>query len=534
MGNYNKKIEYYGIAGIAEGSTQTVKANEKIMDKMNAFLRVGSVFLVLVLELFIIVGGAVLMQRSFVTLYFAMQLISVPLIYLMVNKEPRYKLNWVIIIFLLPGGGFLLYFLWGSKREYSRFNRTFRRIEHEIGEQIPIRHETEERCYTAYPNEAPIGRYLSRAGYPSFENEGVSFFKSGAQMLPVLLEDLKGAQKSIHIEMFILKRGSVWEEVFAVLKERAAAGVEVCLLLDDFGALNASTPSFRRSVRAAGIQLAFFAPIDKDVARVSFNFRTHQKYVLIDGEIGYCGGINLADEYFGREQRFGEWKDTCTRVCGAAVCSMEGSFLLMWQVCTGHALSLPPQKNGVAAAEPAFVRPFAGGPAKNPDNPVQAIYSMVIDRAANYLYITTPYLVLDRQMTLNLIRTAKSGVDVRIMMPGIYDKSYVHAVSRHNFGPLLKNGIRIFEYTPGFVHAKELVVDGNLAICGSVNLDFRSLWEHYECGTLFSGGQIVREIEADILEIQENSREISYEEWKHRSPLKKLTEMFLSLFSPLM
>lgn len=511
-----------------------MKPNEKLMDKLNAFLRLGSVLLTLALELFIIIGGAVVMQRSFITLYFAMQIISTPLIYLMVNKEPRYKLNWVILIFILPGGGFLLYFLWGSKREYSRFNRTFRRAEHEIGEQLPIRSEIEERCYAAYPNEAPIGRYLARAGYPAFENEGVTFFKSGAQMLPTLLDDLKGAKKSIHIEMFILKRGTVWDELHAVLKQKAAEGVEVCLLLDDFGALNACTPSFRRAVRAEGIRLAFFAPIDKDVARVSFNFRTHQKYILIDGAIGYCGGINLADEYFGRELRFGEWKDSCTRICGEAVRSMEGTFSLMWHSCTGKALPLPDLPPHRAATGDTFVRPFSGGPAKNPDNPVQVTYGMVIDRATRYLYITTPYLVLDRQMTVNLIRTAKSGVDVRIMMPGIYDKSYVHAVSRHNFGPLLKNGIRVFEYAPGFVHAKELVADGTLAVCGSINLDFRSLWEHYECGTLFSGGQIVKDIEEDILEIQKNSRELSYEEWKHRGAFKKMAEAFLSLFSPLM
>ena len=165
---------------------------------------------------------------------------------------------------------------------------------------------------------------------------------------------------------------------------------------------------------------------------------------------------------------------------------------------------------------------------------MQVLYDMVIDRATRYLYITTPYLVLDRQMIEGLIRTAKSGVDVRIFMPGIYDKFYVHAVSRHHFGALLKGGIRIFEYTPGFLHAKELVADGQLAICGSVNLDFRSLWEHYECGALFVGGAVVEEIEADIRTIQEQSREISYEEWKRRGLWKKIVEEFLCLLAPLM
>ena len=213
---------------------------------------------------------------------------------------------------------------------------------------------------------------------------------------------------------------------------------------------------------------------------------------------------------------------------------MEAAFLVMWQVCTGQSQKLPSAPAPRAAEAKAYVRPFDGGPAKNPDNPVQALYDMVIDRATDHLYITTPYLVLDRQMTASLIRTAKSGVDVRIFMPGIYDKSYVHAVSRHNFGPLLRHGIRVFEYRPGFLHAKLLAADGVLAICGSVNLDFRSLWEHYEGGVLFTGGQVVEDIETTILDIQKDSRELHYEEWRRRSLFKKIVEQVLCLLAPLM
>lgn len=511
-----------------------MRMGEKLMGLVNSILRIGSVIVVLGLEIALIVAGMVFLQRSAAYFYLVMQLCSLPLIYLMITKEPRYKLNWVLIIFLLPGGGYLLYFLWGSKREFSWFNRRFRRAEHEIAEMLPIHSALEQRCYERYPNAAPIGRYLARAGYPVYENQDARFFPCGAAMYESLIPDLKAAKESIHIEMFILDKGTIWDEIFEILKEKAAEGVDVRLLLDDFGSLKASTLGFRRAVRAAGIRLAFFAPINKDVLHVSFNFRTHQKYILIDGRIGYSGGINLADEYFDRKERFGYWKDTATRITGEGVRSMEGMFLIMWQVCTGESQRLPPPPPEPEPTCDAFVRPFDGGPAKNPDNPVQALYDMVIDRAANYLYITTPYLVLDRQMTNNLIRAAKSGVDVRIFMPGIYDKSYVHAVSRHSFGPLLRGGIRVFEYTPGFLHAKQLVADGDVAICGSVNLDFRSLWEHYECGALFTGGAVVGEIEADILSIQAQSREVIYEEWKHRSVFQKITEEFLCLLAPLM
>ena len=513
---------------------KTEKKLIALLDLLNAFIRIGSVAAVLVLEIWVIVWCMLRLQHSAAYFYLLAELCSAPLIYIMVTKEPRYKLNWVLIIFLLPGGGYLLYFLWGSRREFSWFNRRFRRAEHEISEMLPIRSEVEERCCAAYPNEAPVGRYLARAGYPAYENHDARHFGCGAEMYQSLIPDLKAARESIHIEMFILDRGSIWDEIFAILKEKAAAGLDVRLLLDDFGSLKASTPAFRRSVRAAGIQLAFFAPINKDVLHFSFNFRSHQKYILIDGNTGYCGGINLADEYFDRKRRFGYWKDAAVRIRGEAVRSMEGMFLMMWQVCTGQEQRLPPAPPAPEGTGSAFVRPFAGGPAKNPDNPVQVLYDMVIDRATKYLYITTPYLVLDRQMSNSLIRTAKSGVDVRIMMPGIYDKSYVHAVSCHNFGPLLRSGIRIFEYTPGFLHAKQLAADGTLAICGSVNLDFRSLWEHYECGALFTGGDVVKKIEQDILAIQAESREVTYEEWKHRGIFKKAIEEVLCLLAPLM
>ena len=513
-----------------------MKARNQLWGMLNVMIRTLSVFLVILLEMVLVVGGVVLLHHSAMGVYFVLQLFSVPVIYFMVNNEPRYKLNWVLIIFLLPGGGFLLYFLWGSKREFSWFNRKFRRAEQEIIERIPIRSEAQKRCCALYPNEAPISRYMGGVGYPVFENEGATFFGCGQEMLQSLLPDLENARDTIHIETFILDRGEIWDTLFEVLKRKAAQGVAVRMILDDFGCLKASTLDFRREVREAGIQLTFFAPINKDILHASFNFRTHQKYILIDEKIGYSGGINLADEYFDRKRRFGYWKDTATRVTGEAVRSMDAMFLIMWQVCTGEYIKLrplPPKRE----ADPdctAFVRPIDGGPAKNPNNPVQTLYDMVITRATESLYITTPYLVIDRQMTNDLIRAARSGVDVRIFMPGIYDKSYVHAVSRHNFGPLLRCGIRVFEYTPGFLHAKELVADGRMAICGSINLDFRSLCEHYECGVLFNGGQIVEDIAADIAQIQSQSREVTYEEWKHRSLWKKFTELVLNLLAPLM
>ena len=308
-----------------------MRMGEKLMGLVNSILRIGSVIVVLGLEIALIVAGMVFLQRSAAYFYLVMQLCSLPLIYLMITKEPRYKLNWVLIIFLLPGGGYLLYFLWGSKREFSWFNRRFRRAEHEIAEMLPIHSVLEQRCYERYPNAAPIGRYLARAGYPVYENQDARFFPCGAAMYESLIPDLKAAKESIHIEMFILDKGTIWDEIFEILKEKAAEGVDVRLLLDDFGSLKASTLGFRRAVRAAGIRLAFFAPINKDVLHVSFNFRTHQKYILIDGRIGYSGGINLADEYFDRKERFGYWKDTATRITGEGVRSMEGMFLIMWQ-----------------------------------------------------------------------------------------------------------------------------------------------------------------------------------------------------------
>ena len=222
------------------------------------------------------------------------------------------------------------------------------------------------------------------------------------------------------------------------------------------------------------------------------------------------------------------------RITGGAVRSMDAIFSVMWQVSTGRSLPLPPPTAERAAPCGAFVRPFAGGPAKNPDNPVQVLYDLVIHRAARTLYITTPYLVLDRQMAESLARAARSGVDVRIYMPGIYDKSYVHAVSRHNFGALLHGGVRVFEYTPGFLHAKELVADGRLAICGSVNLDFRSLYLHFEDGVFCYRSTCLEQVKQDFEDTFPICHEVSLQECRETKLYQRIFRSLLRVFSPLM
>jgi cardiolipin synthase len=290
-----------------------------------------------------------------------------------------------------------------------------------------------------------------------------------------------------------------------------------------------------------GIHLAIFAPIHKDLTKLSLNYRNHQKIVVVDTSIGYTGGINLSDEYFNIYPKYGHWKDTAVRLQGEAVASLAATFTAMWNYTVGSDMdarilsSAVGRCPGCALEEEngGFVQPFYGGPVKARHNNADMVYQSIMRHAKRYLWITTPYLVLDRAIADTLIRAAKSGVDVRIYTPRHYDKWYVYRVTESNYGKLLREGIRIFEYVPGFLHSKNLVTDDDCAICGSINLDYRSFYFHYEYATVFYGGSTVAGIKADMEATETICEEILLERWIKRPIYRKILGRILRCFSPL-
>ena len=459
---------------------------------------------------------------------------------------------WIVILLIFPGFGFLLYFLWGSSGSKVRWKRKMKEVEGRMKCRLTQDAETEAKFFDLHPVKRQIAKYLIRDGYPIYQNTAVKYFGCGEAMEPAYMEDLRRAEKFIFMEYFIVYNGEWWKEISAILIQKAQAGVDVRLIIDDFGCLMMNVRSLKKELIDKGIQITSFAPIQDRITSFAFNYRDHQKIMIVDGNVAYTGGINLADEYVNRMERFGYWKDAAIRLEGDAVWSMTNIFLQMWEDCNSSRENdydyYRPDKNSfswmknigmdgaVANANlpSGFVQPYAGGPHRDPGNPSEGVYARMISKARNYIYITTPYLVLNSRMQDLLILAARSEVDVRILVPKIYDKWYVYMVNVSCYGKLLESGVRVFEYTPGFIHAKNMVADDSSAICGTVNFDYRSLYLHYENAVFFTDNQAVLDLKEDFLQAQAKSEEIFYEDWKKRPWYKKILQSIMKLFSPLL
>ena len=329
------------------------------------------------------------------------------------------------------------------------------------------------------------------------------------------------------------RAGKMWDGVEAILRRKAAQGVDVRLIYDDFGSLLGLPTDFVVRMERAHIRCIPFNPV-VPVLSLVMNHRDHRKIVVIDGRIAYTGGVNLADEYINAEQRFGYWKDTGIMLRGEGTANMTALFLQMWEYVTGE--DMPPLENYLPTAKlPAdgYVQPFADSPLDD-INIGESTYLQIIHNARKYVYITTPYLVLDNEMITALTIAAQSGVDVRILTPGIPDKKLVYMITRSYYQQLHRAGVKIYEYRPGFLHAKTIVSDDDTAVVGTINMDFRSFFLHFECATCFYNSSVVAAVKQDIMETINVSRRID-DEWLRRVPwIRSITASVLRLFAPLL
>lgn len=506
-----------------------------LRSKYFGIIRGITVAIALLLQAVIMILLSFYLLRFFLVTYLLLEVFSILLVFALVYNEESYKSFWIVIILVLPVAGLFLYSVWGRRRKNSKTYQHIREVEFQACKYLKPNKQVESEIYRQHPNKVQICRYLEKEGFPVYKNTGVKYYKEGEDLFDDMIEDLKKAKKFILMEYFIVSDGVLWQSILNVLTEKVKEGVEVRLLLDDFGTLIINTKKFQEDVKRRGIQLKSFAPINKDVSSLSFNYRNHQKITVIDGNIGYTGGINLADEYANIITRFGHWKDSGVRLYGEGVFTMTCIFFEMWMIATGEKSICCDQYRPLAAIpENGFVQPFMGGPHRNPKNPTEGVYTRMINKARDYIYITTPYLVLDRSMLEDITSAAQSGVDVRIIVPQIYDKWYVYMVNVSNYGMLMHNGVKIYEYIPGFVHAKNVIVDDECAICGTINTDYRSFYHHYECGVFMSEVPAVSDMKKDFIETMKLCEEISMEKWENRSKKDKIIQNMLKIMSPVL
>ena len=466
-------------------------------------------------------------------------IISVILALYLVNRniKPYNKLSWIFIILWMPIIGVTCYFLLG-RSELTRGNRrrlseVIRHTEKYVTQDPAIVEQLKTDNYEAYKQS----RYLTDyAGYPLCHEEDTEYFSCGEKVFERLLEDLKSAENFIFLEFFIIEPGYMFDTIVDILEQKAAEGVKIRLIYDDVGCINTLPSKYYRRLQKKGIRCASFNPF-RPFLSVVMNNRDHRKVVVIDGRIAYTGGFNLADEYINRVKRFGYWKDAGIRITGEGVWNFTVMFMQMWnyivrgdEPCDPYRMSYDDKQKEESTG---MIQPYADSPLDH-ENVGETVYLNIINRARKYVYIFTPYLIIDSEMSTALINAAKSGVDVRIVTPGIPDKKLVYLLTQSYYEQLIRGGVRIFQYTPGFIHSKCFVSDDEYAVVGTVNLDYRSLYLHFECGVWMYRAKAVAGVKEDALRAFDECQEISLEFCTQRNFIVRLIQSVLLLFAPLL
>lgn len=450
--------------------------------------------------------------------------------------QAAYKIAWVVPVLTVPVFGGLMYLLYGGNKMGKRARQKMALQEEMVRTYMGRADAETTRALTEMGGQALTqSRYLEDASFsPPHIHTETTYFPLGDDMFPRMKEELEKAEKFIFLEYFIIHPGQMWNEILDILRRKAAQGVDVRVMYDDVGCLYTLPSGYDRQLQEMGIQCEVFNRY-RPVVTLRLNNRDHRKIMVVDGNVAFTGGINLADEYINAIERFGHWKDTGVMLRGDAVWNFTVMFLSAWDLLREDVEDFDRFRPSLAPGQvesDGVVQPYDDSPLD--DKPVGAnVYHNLISKATDYVWLTTPYLVIDDDITSALCVAAQSGVDVRIITPHIPDKKIVFELTRAHYQILLEHGVRIFEYTPGFIHAKNFVVDDRYATVGTVNMDYRSLYLHFECGVWMAGSSAIADVKEDFLATQANSQEIFLEDARQFSRHKRLAHAFLRAFAPL-
>ncbi|MBR4111132.1 MAG: cardiolipin synthase [Clostridia bacterium] len=442
------------------------------------------------------------------------------------------KLPWIVLIFAFPVFGTLA---------YSMFNQD--NLRKKIIKNLESQACKPEDFATPDPiiNDRLLQenkRMFQQANYmytsnnlPPFINSPTKYFKIGEEYYKELLKQLKTAEKFIFIESFIINEGKMWNSILDILNEKIKQNVEVRVIYDDWGNITKLPDHYNKQLEKLGIKCVIFNPITPFLS-LRHNNRDHKKIIIIDGKVAFTGGINLADEYINEKLRFGHWKDSGIMVQGDAVRSFTFMFLETWHCYRDKHEDCQKYISEGKTHSDGFVQPYLDSPADN-ELVARNIYINILNDATDYVYITTPYLILDPELTNSIVSASKRGVNIKIITPHIPDKWYVHLMTQSHYLSLTKVGVEIYEYTPGFIHAKNVICDDIVATVGTVNFDYRSLYHNYECGIWMYKTSTIQEIKKDFNETINKSTQITIEKLEKVNILKVMLSSMLKFFSPL-
>ena len=449
------------------------------------------------------------------------------------RSNPDHKIAWIVFILVFPIFGITIFLLWGGGRVMPYIRKRMKTCESHYVPLLPDDSKIRDHLkYYDMIHSRQADFLTGESGYPLYNCSSTEYLSPGEKFLSRLLEELEKAEKYIFVEFFILAEGIMWDQIHDILKRKAVSGVEIKIIFDDFGSIKRQSKGFISKLKSEGIQVSIFNPIHPFMS-IFQNNRSHRKIIVIDGKVAFTGGLNIGDEYINAIERFGHWLDCAIMVKGNAVKSFLAMFCTMWEFNTKKQIDFEAHDAYCPELDDNFVIPYCDGPLDE-KNPAEGIYMQILNTAQRYVYITTPYLIIDNAMKSILCMAAKSGIDIKIITPHIPDKWYVHPVTQYNYLELLEAGVKIYEYTPGFIHSKLFVSDDKIATVSTVNMDYRSFVFHFECGAWICNNTTVIDIKEHFDEILKSCQEIEIESWRNRPLKNRFKQAILHIFAPFM
>ena len=520
-------IENTGIALLKKGQKGLVHA---------LFSRLGLILILLILQIGVLFGMFAKFQQFLPQFFGGTVLFSLIMVLFLLNSkhDPTAKITWLVIIMLLPVFGALLFLYTQSDVGHRALKKRMNQLISQTKERIPQSEDVINNLSKENGAVSSLARYIHRTGcYPVYDQTQITYFPMGEKKFEEMLRQLEQAKHFIFMEYFIIDEGLMWGRILEILAKKASEGVDVRIMYDGTCEFSTLSRDYPKRLKKLGIKCKVFAPLTPFVS-THYNYRDHRKILVIDGHTAFTGGVNLADEYINHIVKYGHWKDVAIMLKGEAVKSFTLMFLQMWNVDEkeidySEFLNYP----ATPVQTKGYVIPYGDCPLDD-DKVGERVYMDILNRAQRYVHIMSPYLILDSEMETAIKFAAERGVDVKIMLPGIPDKSAPYALARTHYESLLQSGVEIYEYTPGFVHAKVFVCDDKEAVVGTINLDYRSLYHHFECAAYMYDVDCIHEIEEDFRVTLKKCSRVTQETMKNDKVSRKIMGVVMKAVAPLM